>query len=159
MKPRKVESGFTEPDMTPMIDIVFQLLTFFMIAINFENTKADERVKLPIDALAKPPESKLDNELVLNVGFNRQRDGTIVGAPVIFYNGDPVLLDKILPKLQEEATIFKSKASNPEKALDEVAVNIRADAAVPTGMVQELIEKCQEAKFTKFSLKASQKQE
>lgn len=158
MKPRKVESSFTEPDMTPMIDIVFQLLTFFMIAINFENTKADERVKLPIDALAKPPESKLDNELVLNVGFNRQRDGTIVGTPVIFYNGDPVPLEKILPKLQEEAAIFKSKASNPEKALDEVAVNIRADAAVPTGMVQELIEKCQEAKFTKFSLKASQEQ-
>ena len=55
MKMRKIEMGFTEPDMTPMIDIVFQLLTFFMIAINFENTKADERVKLPKDSLAKPP--------------------------------------------------------------------------------------------------------
>ena len=55
MKMRKIEMGFTEPDMTPMIDIVFQLLTFFMIAINFENTKADERVKLPKDTLAKPP--------------------------------------------------------------------------------------------------------
>ena len=48
MKTRKQSTcRFTEPDMTPMIDIVFQLLTFFMIAINFENTKADERVKLP----------------------------------------------------------------------------------------------------------------
>mgnify|MGYP006333519163 CR=1 FL=1 len=35
---------------------------------------------------------------------------------------------------------------------------IRADAEVPTGLVQELIEKCQQAKFTKFSLKASQEQ-
>src|SRR5690349_20053756 len=107
MKPPKVEFGVTATHMNPKIYIVFRLLTFFMIAINFEKTKADERVKLPIDALAKTPESKLDNELVLNVGFNRQRDGTIVGAPVIFYNGDPVALDKILPKLQEEATIFK----------------------------------------------------
>jgi biopolymer transport protein ExbD len=159
MKTNKVDTQLVEPDMTPMIDIVFQLLTFFMIAINFENTKADERVKLPIDALAKPPETKLDNELVLNVGFNRTKDGNIIGDAVIFYNGDPVTLDKISSKLHEEATIFKAKSPNPEKALDEVAVNIRADAAVPTGFVQELIEKCQEAKFTKFSLKASQKQD
>jgi biopolymer transport protein ExbD len=159
MKSKKIDAQFTEPDMTPMIDIVFQLLTFFMIAINFENTKADERVKLPIDALAKPPDSKLDNELILNVGFNRTPDGTIVGGPVIFYNGDPVPLEKIAFHLDLEAKTFIAKATNPEKPLDDVSVIIRADAAVPTGMVQELIEKCQEAKFTKFSLKASQKQE
>ena len=158
MKPRKVESSFTEPDMTPMIDIVFQLLTFFMVAINFENTKADERVKLPIDALAKPPETKLDNELLLNVGFHRTQDGNILGDPIIFYNGANVPLEKMPFHLDLEAKAFKSKAANPERALEEVAVNIRADAAVPTGFVQELIGKCQEAKFTKFSLKASQEQ-
>lgn len=160
MKPRKVDTGFTEPDMTPMIDIVFQLLTFFMIAVNFENAKADERVKLPTDVLAKPPESKLDNELTLNVGYIRRQDGSNISGPFIFYNGDPIALDKITPILQQEAAIFKAKATgDPEKALDDVSVNIRADAEVPTGMVQELIEKCQDSKFTKFSLKASQKQD
>lgn len=145
-------------NMTPMIDIVFQLLTFFMIAVNFENAKADERVKLPTDVLAKPPESKLENELIMNVGFIRRPDGSNVSGPVIFYNGDPIPLDKIMPSLQQEATIFKAKATgDPKKALEEVSVIIRADAAVPTGMVQELIEKCQEAEFTKFSLKAIQK--
>jgi len=159
MKTKQIEAGFTEPDMTPMIDIVFQLLTFFMIAINFENTKADERVKLPTDMLAKPPETKLDNELVLNVGFNRRPDGSHNGNAVIFYNGDPVPLEGILTPLQQEATVFKAKsADQSDKALDDVAVIIRADGEVPTGMVQELIEKCQEAKFTKFSLKAIQKE-
>jgi biopolymer transport protein ExbD len=159
MKHRKIDTGNADPDMTPMIDIVFQLLTFFMIVINFENTKADERVKLPIDALAKPPESKLENELVLNIGFNRTKEGNIVGDPVIFYNSVDIPLEKIGFHLDLEAKTFRAKSPNPEKALDDVAVNIRADAAVPTGFVQELIEKCQEAKFTKFSLKASQKQE
>ena len=47
----------TNVDMTPMIDIVFQLIAFFMVITNFEQTQADERVKLPRDALAKPPEA------------------------------------------------------------------------------------------------------
>lgn len=158
MKPRKVESGFTEPDMTPMIDIVFQLLTFFMVAINFENSKADERVRLPVDALAKPPDTKLENELILNLGYDRRPDGTHDGQPRIFYNGSNVPLEKIPFHLDLEAKTFMAKGGNSEKALDDVAVIIRADSEVPTGLVQELIEKCQEAKFTKFSLKASQEQ-
>ncbi len=157
MKAKKVDSTFVEPDMTPMIDIVFQLLTFFMVAINFENTKADERVKLPVDSLAKPPEARLDNELLLNYGYNRKPDGTHNGQPVIFYNGANITLERIKPSLEQEAKFFKAKAiKNPEKALDEVSVVIRADSGVPTGMVQELIEKCQESGFTKFALKASQ---
>ena len=44
-----------EIDMTPMIDCVFQLITFFMLVINFESTQADERVKLPESEIAKPP--------------------------------------------------------------------------------------------------------
>ena len=46
-------------DMTPMIDVVFQLITFFMLVINFEQTEADERVKLPRDALARPQRFEL----------------------------------------------------------------------------------------------------
>ena len=158
MKKRNVEAGLGDPDMTPMIDIVFQLLTFFMIAVNFENTKADERVKLPIDALAKPPEAKLDDELLLNFGYNRRADGTNIGDPVIFYDGE-IPVEKIGPSLEQEAKFFQAKRQGKEKPLEDVAVIIRADADVPTGMVQELIEKCQEAGFSKFQLKAQQKQD
>ena len=35
-------------DMTPMIDIVFQLITFFMVVINFDAADTDERVKMAI---------------------------------------------------------------------------------------------------------------
>ena len=50
-----------EVDMTPMIDVVFQLLAFFMVITNFEQTQADERVKLPRDQLAKPPKVKVEH--------------------------------------------------------------------------------------------------
>ena len=154
MKMRKIEMGFTEPDMTPMIDIVFQLLTFFMIAINFENTKADERVKLPKDTLAKPPVVKPEHELVLNFGYQRLPSGARAKpVPEIFYNERYVEVRQIAPDLEQEKRVMDR--IHGKEVIKDVTVLIRADSEVPTGLVQELIKKCQEAGFTKFSLRAT----
>ncbi len=154
MKMRKIEMGFTEPDMTPMIDIVFQLLTFFMIAINFENTKADERVKLPKDMLAKPPSVKPEHELVLNFGYQRDSSGRPVQRfPEIFYNERYVQVSQIGPDLEQERRVMER--IHGKEVLRDVTVLIRADSEVPTGLVQELVKKCQETGFSKFSLRAT----
>jgi biopolymer transport protein ExbD len=154
MKVRKIDSGFTEPDMTPMIDIVFQLLTFFMIAINFENTKADERVKLPKDMLAKPPEVKPEHELVLNFGFERNPDGTKKNPiPSVFYNERYVEVSQLTPDLEQEKRVME--AVHGKDVIEKVTVLIRADSEVPAGLVQQLIKKCQDNGFTKFSLRAT----
>ncbi|MEQ9067344.1 MAG: biopolymer transporter ExbD, partial [Gimesia chilikensis] len=68
MKIKSKKPAVADVDMTPMIDIVFQLIAFFMVITNFEQIQADERVKLPSDSLAKPPEVKAADELVLNIG-------------------------------------------------------------------------------------------
>lgn len=154
MKPRAPSIEMSDPDMTPMIDIVFQLLTFFMIAINFENTKADERVKLPKDVLAKPPEVKPEHELVLNFGFERTIDGKKKSPiPTIFYNGEDVEVGKLGPELEQEKRIME--AQHGKEVIKDVTVLIRADADVPTGLIQELIKKCQGNGFEKFSLRAT----
>lgn len=36
-------ANVTEIDMTPMIDIVFQLRTFFMVITNFDQNQADKK--------------------------------------------------------------------------------------------------------------------
>lgn len=154
MKVRKIEMGFSEPDMTPMIDIVFQLLTFFMIAINFENTKADERVKLPRDMLAKPPEVKPEHELVLNFGYERDREGNKKSPiPTVFYNERYVEVAQLTPDLEQEKRVME--ALHGKDVIDKVTVLIRADSEVPTGLVQQLIKKCQDNGFAKFSLRAT----
>ncbi|ADG69618.1 Biopolymer transport protein ExbD/TolR [Planctopirus limnophila DSM 3776] len=152
-KRRLNHTSVIEPDMTPMIDIVFQLLTFFMVVINFENTKADERVKLPKDLLAKPPEVKPAEELVLNVGFDRDLSGRKLSEePIVFYAGDKFTINNFGPLLEQEKRLAEAKGG--KGAIDETTVILRADSEVPTGKVQELIRKCQEIGYTKFSLKA-----
>ncbi len=45
VKNRKVD--LAEGDLTPMIDMTFQLIAFFMVLINFTQTESHERVVLP----------------------------------------------------------------------------------------------------------------
>jgi biopolymer transport protein ExbD len=148
------EPALPEVNMTPMIDIVFQLIAFFMVISNFEQTQADERVKLPRDALARPPEVAREQELVLNVGFVRDKEGNKVNPnAVVFFAGELVPVLDMGPKLERESYLTSELGTD----LKELTVVIRADAEVPTGLVQELMRLAQDADFEKFSLKATQK--
>jgi biopolymer transport protein ExbD len=155
MRFKKTDPTVPDVDMTPMIDVTFQLITFFMVITNFENTRADERVKLPKDELARPSETPRDNEVVLNMGFVRNAQGENVGGPFVFY-GDgenyPVLEAGTI--LKRESRYFKDVGKKPEEA----TIVIRSDGEVPTGLVQETIKMAQEAGFSKFALKATQEE-
>ena len=37
-----------EPNLTPILDLVFQLITFFMLVINFKSAQLDMNLKLPV---------------------------------------------------------------------------------------------------------------
>ena len=148
MKSRKIESSIVAPDMTPVIDVIFQLLMLFMIAINFENTKADERSRLPRDMLAKPPEVRPEHELVLNLGYKRGADGSRIDrAPTVVYNNRDVQISQLGPGLEQERRELELR--HGRNVVDDVTVLIRAEADVSAGFVQELVQKCQQYGFKK----------
>src|SRR4051812_37870278 len=98
MKFAKATDNSVDIDMTPMIDIVFQLITFFMVVINFDAADTDERVKMAISDLARPLKVKPDTELVLQVGYLRSNNSK--QGPFLFWNGDAIpgdQLSKTLP--------------------------------------------------------------
>ena len=75
MKFKPADVSPPDLDMTPMIDIVFQLITFFMVINKFDQAEADERVTLPKDQLAVPPAVQRKNSLLLNFGYVRDQTG------------------------------------------------------------------------------------
>ncbi|MFH5803215.1 ExbD/TolR family protein [Alienimonas sp. DA493] len=161
MRVKEREPNVAEVDMTPMIDIVFQLIAFFMVITNFENTRADERVKLPIDAIARPIEAPRDKDLLLNVGFNRNADGSVIGDPdeaLVFDQADE---GKGVPIPQADAILAREARGFQDEGtkLEDVTVVIRADAEVPSGQIQNLISKAQAQQFTLFAVKAQQEEQ
>ena len=143
-------------DMTPMIDIVFQLITFFMVINKFDQAEADERVTLPKDQLAIPPAVQRKDSFLLNFGYLRDQKGNPINPePFFFFGDEQVPLNQVRTKLQQEAQFYQTIGTD----MAEVVVEIRADADVKSGMVQELIQMCQEdgIGFQRFALKATQK--
>jgi biopolymer transport protein ExbD len=155
MRFKKAASSSVDVDMTPMTDIVFQLIAFFMVITNFEQTQADERVILARDQLAMPPTVKREKELTVNIGFERNTDGSKKDPePYIFWPGEALRIEGLEEKLQLEAQIYRDEGTD----IADVTVVIRADAEVPTGMVQEVIKVSQKdtIAFVKFAIKARQ---
>ena len=142
-----------EIDLTPMIDIIFQLIAFFMLITNFEQTQADERVKLPSDQLAMPLEVARVKQLTLNIGFNRDKDGNKLSEALVFYAGEEIPVLKMGKWLDKEARIYKQEGTD----IKDVTIVFRADKETPTGLVQELMSMSQQSGFEKFSWSAMQK--
>ncbi len=140
MKIRKsYDSKMAEGDLTAMIDMVFQLIIFFMVLINFSQDDQNDKVKLPSSELAKPPEAPLTFPIVLHL------DRT----SVIYIGTNVVTVDSIAPLLRTEIDLLKSRNQKPSDA----NIVIRGDFGTPGGVVQDLIKKCQDLGFEKFALR------
>lgn len=152
MRFKKSEPNVAEADMTPMIDIVFQLVAFFMIVTNFEQTRADERVVLPADDLARPAETVRD-ELIVNIGFLRDKQGEKIDETAyVFVPGeDPVPLAGYKASLEQEARVATQYEG---KQLQDITIAVRADQTAPAGLVQDLIKMARDVGFSSFSLRA-----
>ena len=134
----------SEGDLTPMIDMTFQLIAFFMVLINFSKAEQSQEIHLPSSALAKPPDRPFEEPRTVQL----TRDGTILFAGQRAQN-----VEQFRRLLVSERRIIDF---NPHKTLAMVTIIIRADRDSRTGDVQEIIKTCQEMGFEKFTLRARQ---
>ena len=56
-----------EGDLTPMIDMTFQLIAFFMFLINFSEVDRAEEILLPASVIAQPPDVRPDYQIIMNL--------------------------------------------------------------------------------------------
>ena len=132
--------AITENDMTPMIDVTFQLITFFMFVLNFSEAEQDERIQLPSSQLAKPAEGVVEAPITMQ----------LIANGGVLYAGEIVPVEGIGGSLQRERDIIIAANKDPKRA----TVIVRADGRANAGDVQRVIQICQELGFQQFALRA-----
>ena len=147
MPASQFDEATAEPNLTPILDLVFQLITFFMLVISFKSAQLDMNLKLPVVASARPVDTDGPQDLLV---FNLNADGqlTVYGAPK---NIDSY----IAGEAHSSYLAAKQKNSDLEPG-DELptTIVIRADKATPFRLLNRVIKACQDNGFRKFSLKA-----
>lgn len=126
------DDAFEEPrlELTPMIDVIFQLLIFFMVATTFQDEERELDVDLPKAETGSSLAADLD-EIVINL----KRDGGIV------VSGQTV----------DEDGLARLLASAAERD-PETPVTIRGDRLVHHENVVAVMDACGLAGLTALSL-------
>lgn len=138
---KKKTEEVLEGDLTPMIDMVFQLIAFFMLLINFSEVDRAEDLMLPVNELAISPETRPDYQIILNL----RPDGTVT-----FAGQEVKKIDFMNVIFRQEIDFARREGvTNPA----DIAVVIRSHRDTATGLVQKLITKCQESELQSFSLR------
>ena len=125
----KAGSGATL-DLTPIVDVVFNLLIFFALSLNFAATSGGINVKLPSASSAEPVKAE---QLTINMTQSGQ----------VFYNDKPIEVDELPAKLES----IEDKNS---------IVIIRADNSVPHGQVVEVMDIVKSEGFSKLAIAVDQ---
>src|SRR3954468_11241869 len=130
-----------EPNLTPLLDVVFQLITFFMLVINFSTENYDQRVRLPVAGSARPVEDAdkvTEDRLVLNIDSQGH----------LLINGQVLTQTKAMEEIKHQAELVKLSLSsagiklNATKDLPTTII-LRADRDTPFSAFFSLITTCQ----------------
>lgn len=126
---RKLNS-ITTLDLTPMVDVVFNLLIFFALSLNFVASSGGINVNLPKASSAKPIKTE-------NITINLTKSGKL------YYNKEVATKEEIKKNLKA----VKDKSS---------LIIIRADNEVEHGKVVEAMDIAKVEGFTKLAIAVDQ---
>ena len=120
--------------LTPLIDIVFLLLIFFLVATRFAEEDHEFDVNLPTAGEAQPYVAKQEH-----VYLNIDQDGTC------FFRGE------VLDEKRLETELRRIKANNPAN----LSVKIRADARTEWQSLITVMNLCNRSNISDYSFTTS----
>lgn len=141
-------SSDPEPNLVPLLDLVLQLVMFFMMCANFVMEENDQSIKLPHSQQAKPIAQTGPD--VVHLGVTKDGHVSVVGRPHPLVTDDELLV--FLHDVYEDA----QRAARNRKQGDDVKtlVIIRADLNSEFAHIYRVMQNCQRVGLRNLQLRA-----
>jgi biopolymer transport protein ExbD len=138
-----------EINLTPLLDLVLQLIMFFMITVNFVAAdQFDESIALPVAQSAVPLEATAEKWVFLNIDSKGKLVGTL----------ENMALDtpqKIRAYLEREKEVLEREAGR--KSDLKIVIVLRADKNCRYRDVWQVVDSCQRAGYRRWQLRVMTK--
>ncbi len=140
-----------DPNLVPLLDLVLQLIMFFIMVVNFVTEQVNKGINLPAAQTARPMDNKKGaGALFLNMDHKGQL--TVLDQPKPL-----VTIPEIRLYLQTAYQDAKRLADNLGEKEVGVVVVVRADQACDYAYVYHMLRMCKEAGFRRLQLRAEVK--
>jgi biopolymer transport protein ExbD len=137
MKFRNHKMAPAELQLAPMLDVVFQLLIFFLVSFEFQRTEFDMKVSVPSAQEGADPKRAL-GEIIVNVRKS----------------GEVVVENQTMTQAQ-----LKEKLSAIAKQHKNQPIRLRGDAECAYQTIVEVIDTCQKAGIWNISFATQRRSE
>jgi biopolymer transport protein ExbD len=160
------DGGVCDPNLTPLLDLVLQLLMFFMVCVNFVAEQVSGDIRLPTSESAKPIEKVDAAALFLNQKSMKSkefRDKLAATNPDLLErlnNQDSVvLIPGLAPQtLLEAKRYLKQHYEDAEKVAEggevKTVIHFRPDADLELNQLFTLMNYCKAAGYKKLRVRA-----
>lgn len=139
-----------EPNLTPLLDVVLQLVMFFMLCANFVMESVNETIKLPEAIAAKALDKDVRDYLILNID---SKGATTVTNEVF---ETPAKIKGFL-KNQLDLDKARTKPAEWEKQKGRSVIILRADQKCNFKQVNDVMEVCRSVGYLNLQLRATKK--
>jgi biopolymer transport protein ExbD len=138
-----------DPNLTPLLDMVLQLIMFFMITANFVQTEAlNEEVLLPAAQAAAPLDQTAEDYIFLNM--NKQ--GKLVGY-LEDLNNEAKLKAYLMREAEARRRLAEEKGRKGEV---NIVIVLRAHKQASYGDIWRVLDICQKAGYKRWQLRVLQ---
>ena len=141
-----------EPNLVPLLDLVLQLVMFFMVCANFVMEQVNEQIKLPMATSSKPLDKSAEGTVFLNV----DKEGQVHLSPLDAIGGE-----RVLTNAKQVETYMKRRYETDQRSMKpeergkapKLRVVIRADELADTEKVNAVMVSCRLAGFSSAELR------
>ena len=141
-----------EPNFTPLLDLVLQLVMFFMICANFVMEQTAEEIKLPEAVSGKA----LDKDQAEVIFLNVNKEGKVILTPDQ-WEGDAkdktqTLDNEVQVQRYMERAAKRELTKTGKKEL-EAALVLRVDESTPFDKTYRIMKACRQSGYKKVQLR------
>jgi len=136
-----------DPNLTPLLDVVLQLIMFFMVGVSFVTNQVDESIQLPESQSARPMDKGDTDVLFLNLDGKGQ---LAVPGDKVPRKTEAEMKAYLQQQYDDLLRLAKGRGQDKVKTV----IIIRCDKRAKYGQFYQLVRTCKDVGFTKFNIRA-----